>query len=31
MHSLGYEHIHIEILSQNYTSGKILTVTRKEK
>ena len=31
MHNLGYEHTHIGILSQNYTSGKILTVTRKEK
>ena len=31
MSYLGYEETHIGILSENYTSGKIMTVKRKEK
>ena len=31
MNKLGYEHTHIGILSKNYSSGKILTVARKER
>lgn len=31
MNKLGYEHTHIGIMSEHYTSGKILTVARKEK
>lgn len=31
MNSLGYKQTHIGITSKSYTSGKILTVARKEK
>lgn len=31
MNSLGYKHTHIGIDSKSYTSGKVLTVARKEK
>lgn len=30
MNKLGYEHTHIGIISTHYTSGKVLTVARKE-
>lgn len=31
MNQLGHENTHIGIMSEHYTSGKILTVARKEK
>lgn len=31
MHKIGYENTHIGIISEHYSSGKIMTVARKEK
>lgn len=31
MNKMGYENTHIGIMSEHYSSGKIMTVARKEK